>query len=77
MASRVYNSRLYQRNREMILSSHPKCSVQGCPHLATTIDHIRPVSKGGNSELANLRPMCLSHNSSRGNREIIRYSAPF
>jgi len=33
-----------------------------------TIDHILPLSKGGSDELKNLRFLCRSHNSSKGDR---------
>lgn len=33
-----------------------------------TIDHIEPLSKGGSDELENLRFLCRSHNSSKGDR---------
>lgn len=35
--------------------------------MMMTIDHILPVSKGGNNELDNLQPMCYLHNNLKGN----------
>jgi len=34
------------------------------------LDHIRPKSKGGSDRIYNRVPMCLRHNTSKGNREI-------
>lgn len=34
-----------------------------------TVDHIVPVSKGGSDDMDNLRTLCQSHNSKKGNRE--------
>lgn len=46
-----------------------KCSVKGCMELENlTIDHITPMSKGGTDDLSNLRLMCKSHNSQKGDR---------
>ncbi|MBL8311188.1 MAG: HNH endonuclease [Burkholderiales bacterium] len=33
-----------------------------------TIDHIVPLSKGGTDELSNLRFLCRSHNSAKGDK---------
>lgn len=40
-----------------------KCAY--CGKTATTIDHIIPISKGGQTEPANLLPACVSCNSSK------------
>lgn len=34
----------------------------------SAMDHVKPVSRGGAHMLANLRPICVSCNSSKGNR---------
>lgn len=55
-----------QRRRIYDRDGH-KCVVCGSiDHL--TIDHITPVSKGGDSSDDNLRTLCKSCNSSKGNR---------
>jgi 5-methylcytosine-specific restriction endonuclease McrA len=43
-----------------------RCWMCGKP--AATIDHVKPLSKGGPHILANLRPACRSCNSSKGAR---------
>jgi 5-methylcytosine-specific restriction endonuclease McrA len=45
------------------------CSHPGCGVLADlTIDHIVPLSRGGTDDLTNLRFLCRSHNSSKGDK---------
>lgn len=41
-----------------------------CGQRAETLDHIIPVSKGGQSDLNNLVPACLACNSSKKAREV-------
>lgn len=43
------------------LSMYPGCWM--CGRVADTIDHVKPLSKGGAHMLANLRPACLPCNS--------------
>ena len=43
-----------------------KCSVKGCENTYNTeVDHIVPVSKGGKTELSNMRLLCKAHNLAR------------
>lgn len=39
-----------------------------CGEPATTIDHVKPLSKGGRDVLANLRPACRKCNCSKGSK---------
>ena len=61
--------------RRIIWNSDAKktCSYPGCRVRLGwddfTIDHIRPHSKGGRSELNNAALMCKHHNSKKGNRK--------
>jgi len=44
--------------------AHPDCSIDE----NLTIDHIIPLSRGGTDELSNLRFLCKSHNSQKGDK---------
>lgn len=65
-AARGYDAE-YRRNRARLLADHPLCAICGT-RPATTADHIIPVSRGGGSDLSNLRPACAADNAARGNR---------
>jgi 5-methylcytosine-specific restriction endonuclease McrA len=39
-----------------------------CGGPATSIDHVKPLSKGGQNLLANLRPACISCNARKGGK---------
>lgn len=45
------------------------CSHSECNETTDlTVDHIVPLSRGGTDELSNLRFLCRSHNSSKGDK---------
>jgi hypothetical protein len=45
------------------------CSVPGCKVTdGLAVDHILPLSRGGTDDLSNLRFLCASHNSQKGDR---------
>lgn len=57
---------VWQRVRKRVLQANPNCVRCGQP--ADTVDHITPISLGGDPlDETNLRSMCKSCNSSRGN----------
>ncbi len=46
------------------------CAIPGCNVSdGLTVDHIKALSRGGTDDLANLRFMCLPHNSAKGDRD--------
>lgn len=57
----------YRRNRAAVLEGQPTCAY--CPRPATTVDHVRPVSKGGTNKIDNLVPACAWCNGSKGARD--------
>jgi 5-methylcytosine-specific restriction endonuclease McrA len=61
-----YSDPEYVRNRRIVLADSPTCAYPGCYAPATTADHIRPVSQGGDNSIENLRPMCRRHNEQLG-----------
>ena len=46
------------------------CSASVEDGARLTLDHVRPVSKGGNNEATNIVSCCGRCNSSRGNRSV-------
>lgn len=71
-----YDAAQYRTNRAIVLAGSPICSLCG-QAIADTVDHIIPLSRGGDHSLANLRPACTSCNSSRGARVKTRYKARY
>jgi len=46
-----------------------RCAFPGCEEIHDlTVDHIRPLSRGGDDGLANLQFLCRSHNSAKGDK---------
>ena len=48
----------------------PFCSIRGCTSKDLTVDHIIPLAEAPHLrlEVTNLRVLCRSHNSQKGNR---------
>jgi hypothetical protein len=59
----------------LIESPNPKClyCYKKLDEKNVTIDHIVPISKGGNNCQLNLIPCCVDCNSERGNQEFYKY----
>jgi hypothetical protein len=73
--TRVRRSEFSGRRSELVLamlnSGVPYvCAAPGCEVTdGLTVDHIKALSRGGTDDLANLRFLCLPHNSSKGDRD--------
>jgi 5-methylcytosine-specific restriction endonuclease McrA len=53
---------------EVLKQADYECCYQGCPRPANEVDHIVPISLGGDVyDRGNLRAICRHHNASRGN----------
>jgi 5-methylcytosine-specific restriction enzyme A len=66
-----YTDPTYRRNRAKLLARAQHCEfcgTAGDKQNPLTADHLTPVSRGGTNNLDNLRPLCRSCNSRRGNR---------
>lgn len=64
------NCYLPQEVRKTILEKYKfTCQICGT-NEKLTIDHIKPVSKGGNDELDNLTILCKSCNSKKSNKYV-------
>ena len=59
----------YLKARKWILERNPACVIPGCHTPADTVDHIIPVSLGGDPySVANMQPMCKQHNGLKSNK---------
>ena len=60
--SRIYNTTRWKRLRLYQLSIEPLCRV--CKRPATDVDHIKPISAGGEPwDMDNLASLCHEHHS--------------
>ncbi|MEE8473549.1 MAG: HNH endonuclease signature motif containing protein [Dehalococcoidia bacterium] len=61
-ASRGYGSR-WQQIRKVVLREEPFC--RSCSAPSTEVDHIKPMSKGGDNSRGNLQGLCKRCHSSK------------
>lgn len=55
--------RAWQKTRALVLAEEPlckECERAGVVRLATEVDHIIPLRRGGTHDRANLQPMCAA-----------------
>ena len=58
--------RQYKITFKKLLHKYNFCCAECCTDKKLTIDHIKPVSKGGGDEITNLQILCKSCNSRKG-----------
>ena len=59
----------FSRKGLSIRDNH-ECQVTGCDEVGSTIDHVIPRSRGGDTSWENCVLMCLAHNSTKGDRVL-------
>lgn len=69
MSNELKTKRWQALRLKILARDNHECAVPGCEVIATTVDHIRPRSRGGAMwDEDNLIAMCSSHNSSKNNK---------
>lgn len=48
----------WRRLRKLVLAEVPVCQAPGCDALATEVDHITPLARGGTHARENLQSLC-------------------
>lgn len=64
----AYADPAYKAARARLRGQECALRLPGCERSATTINHIRPLSKGGSNTPDNWEPSCSWCNSKAGNR---------
>jgi 5-methylcytosine-specific restriction protein A len=65
-------TRTWEKLRAIVLQEEPLCQIckaQGITEVATEVDHIVPLSKGGTNERSNLQSLSKSCHSKKTARE--------
>lgn len=62
-----------RQKRYRVIERYGKLCVYCLERVADTIDHVIPLSKGGDSSIENLRPACSDCNEKKGNTEDFNY----
>ena len=70
----VENKKLFKINRKKLLTKYTSCGCCKETNYPLCVDHIIPkTDMRCTDEISNLQVICNSCNSSKGNREIIKY----
>jgi 5-methylcytosine-specific restriction endonuclease McrA len=70
----VKENRLKIFERDKYICQYPGCGKQ-LTRFSATLDHLTPVSKGGDNSYENLVTACLQHNSQRGAQTLMDFLA--
>lgn len=66
----------WQAVRAAVLAGGPKCATPTCPNVATQVDHIIPLSKGGAPyDPQNLQPLCRRCNIAKKDRVEVKHQS--
>ncbi|MGW5720794.1 HNH endonuclease [Amycolatopsis sp. NPDC003865] len=67
------STRRWRRLRAAQLASQPLCQRAGCRHLATEVDHVQPLSEGGERyDPSNLQSLCRDCHQAKTQQESTR-----
>jgi 5-methylcytosine-specific restriction protein A len=72
------STRRWRERRRWVLKDSPlclACQAEGRVALATEIDHVVPVARGGTDDYPNLQPLCSAHHRAKTQREQRRGGA--
>ena len=70
----VKENRLKIFERDKYICQYPGCGKQ-LTRFSATLDHLTPVSRGGDNSYENLVTACLQHNSQRGAQTLMNFLA--
>jgi len=70
----IKENRLKVFERDKYICQYPGCGKQ-LTRFSATLDHLTPVSKGGDNSYDNLVTACLQHNSKRGAQTLMDFLA--
>jgi 5-methylcytosine-specific restriction endonuclease McrA len=59
--------------RDLVHLLTSPCAIDGCTNTDIEMDHIVPLSKGGNHGIGNLQPLCSHHNRTKHNKLMWEY----
>lgn len=60
---KIYNSQRWRNFREFYIQRYPVCEEEGCTQAGRFVDHIKPISEGGDVfEEENVQTLCPSCN---------------
>jgi len=68
----IKENRLKIFERDKYICQYPGCGKQ-LTRFSATLDHLTPVSKGGDNSYENLVTACLQHNSQRGAQTLMDF----
>lgn len=66
----VYKASEWQSIRKRVLREEPVCAIVGCEERASEVDHVVPLSAGGDAFARdNLRALCREHHQKRSSQQ--------